>query len=56
MKPGNLIKGKYNFNRCGTVIDFVFNFLAELAGINEIYNDLIKFNNETNELKKRLIL
>ena len=35
-----------NFNRYGTIISFVSNFLAELTDSNEMYIMLNEFNNE----------
>ena len=49
------MSGNYNFNRHETVTNVVFNFLGEVVDINEIHNDLIKFENEMNELKKTII-
>ena len=41
----------YNFNRYGTMISFISNFLIEVTGIDEIYEILNKFNKEINKLK-----
>lgn len=51
-KPVDFMYRKYDFNRYGTVINFVFNILTELTYTNDMCNDLIKFNNEINELKE----
>ena len=51
MKPEDLVYGKHNFNRYGTIISFVSNFLTEVTDTDETYKMLNEFNNETNELK-----
>ena len=47
----DLICEKYNFNRYGTILSFISNFLTEVTKTDEMYEILSKFNNEINELK-----
>ena len=47
----DLICEKYNFNRYGTILSFISNFLTEVTNTDEMYEILSKFNNEINELK-----
>ena len=51
MNPEDLVYGKYNFNRCGTIKSFSSNFLTEVTHTDEMYKMLNQFNNEINELK-----
>ena len=51
MNPEDLVYGKYNFNRCGTMKSFSSNFLTEVTHTDEMYKMLNEFNNEINELK-----
>ena len=44
-----------NFNRYGTIISFVSNFLAELTDSNEMYIMLNEFNNEIIEWKSHYL-
>ena len=44
-----------NFNRYGTIISFVSNFLTELADSNEMYIMLNEFNNEIIEWKSHYL-
>ena len=45
MKPKDLVHGKHNFNRYGTVISFVSNFLIEVTDTDEMHKMLNEFNN-----------
>ena len=47
----DLICEKHNFNRYGTILSFISNFLTEVTNTDEMYEILSKFNNEINELK-----
>ena len=40
MKPEDLVYGKHNFSRYGTIISFVYNFLTEITDTDEIYKML----------------
>ena len=40
-----------HFNRYGTIISFISNFLKEVTNTDEMYKVLNEFNNEINELK-----
>ena len=51
MKSEYLIYGKHNFNRYGTIMSFVSNFLTKVTDTVEMYKMLNDFNNEINELK-----
>ena len=51
IKPEDLVYGKHNFNRYGTIIFFISNFLTEATNTNEMYKMLNEFNNEINELQ-----
>ena len=51
IKPEDLVYGKHNFNRYGTIISFISNFLTEATNTNEMYKMLNEFNNEINELQ-----
>ena len=44
-----------NFNRYGTIISFVSNFLTELTDSNEMYIMLNEFNNEIMEWKSHYL-
>ena len=44
-----------NFNRYGTIISFVSNFLTELTDSNEMYIMLNEFNNEIIEWKSHYL-
>ena len=44
-----------NFNRYGTIISFVSNFLTELTDSNEMYIMLNEFNNEIIEWKSHFL-
>ena len=46
LKPEDLVYGKHKFNRYGTVISFVSNFLAQVTNTDEMYKMLNEFNNE----------
>ena len=46
MKPEDLVFGKHNFNRYGTITSLIFNFLTEGIDTDEIYKMLNEFNNE----------
>ena len=51
MKPEDLIYGKHNFNRYGTVKSFVSNLFTEVTDSDEMYKMLNDFSKEINELK-----
>ena len=51
MNPENLVYRKYNFNRYGTIISFISNFLAEVTDTDKMHKMLNEFNNEINESK-----
>ena len=51
MKPEDLVYRKHNFNRYGTIISFISNFLAEVTETNETYKMLNQFKNEINKWK-----
>ena len=51
MKPEDLVYGKQNFNRYGTIISFISNFLTEVTDTDEMYKMLNEFKNEINEFK-----
>ena len=51
MNPEDLVYGKHNFNRYGTIISFTSYLLTEAADTDEMYKMLNEFNNQTNELK-----
>ena len=51
MKPEDVVYGKRNFDRYGTIKSLVFNFLTEVTDTYEMYKMLNEFNNEINELK-----
>ena len=40
-----------NFDRYGTIISFISNFLTEVTDTDEMYKMLNEFNNEINKLK-----
>ena len=42
-KPEDLVYGKHNFNRYGTVISFVSNFLTEVTDIDEMFKTFNEF-------------
>ena len=44
-----------NFNRYGTILSFVSNFLTELTDSNEMYIMLNEFNNEIIEWKSHYL-
>ena len=46
LKPEDLVYGKHKFNRYGTVISFVSNFLTQVTNTDEMYKMLNEFNNE----------
>ena len=45
-KPEDLVFGKHNFNRYGTITSLIFNFLTDGIDTDEIYKMLNGFNNE----------
>ena len=51
MKLEDLIYGKHNFNRYGTVKSFVSNLFTEVTDSDEMYKMLNDFSKEINELK-----
>ena len=51
MKPEDLIYGKHNFNRCGTVKSFVSNLFIEVTDSDEMCKMLNDFSKKINELK-----
>ena len=51
MNPENLVYRKHNFNRYGTIISFISNFLTELTDTDKMHKMLNEFKNEINELK-----
>ena len=51
MRPEDLVYGKHNFNRYGTIIPFISNFLTEVIDTDVMYSMLNEFNTEINELK-----
>ena len=51
MKPEDVVYGKRNFDRYGTIKSLIFNFLTEVTDTDEMYKMLNEFNNEINELK-----
>ena len=51
MNREDLVYGKHNFNRYGTVIFFIFNFLTEVTDTDEMHKMLNYFNNQINESK-----
>ena len=51
MKHDNLVYGKHGFNRYGTIIFFVSNFLPDVTDTDEMYKMLNEFDNEINKLK-----
>ena len=51
MKPEDLIYGKHNFNRYGTVKSFVSNLFTEVTDSDEMCKILNDFSKEINELK-----
>ena len=56
MKPEDLLHGKHNFNRYGSIIFFFFYFLTKVSDIDEMYKMLNKFNNNINELKSNYLV
>ena len=42
-KPEDLVYGKHNLNRYGTVISFVSNFLTEVTDIDEMFKTFNEF-------------
>ena len=51
MKPEDLIYGKHNFNRYGTVKSFVSNLFIEVTDSDEMCKMLNDFSKKINELK-----
>ena len=51
MKPEDLVYGKHNFNRYGTVISLISNFLTGVNDTDKMYKMLNEFSNEINELR-----
>ena len=51
MKLEDLIYGKHNFNRYGTVKSFVSNLFTEVTDSDEMYKMLNDFSKEINEWK-----
>ena len=51
MNPEDLIYGKHNFNRYGTVKSFVSNLFTEVTDSDEMYKMLNDFSKEINEWK-----
>ena len=49
-KPEDLVYGKHNFNRYGTVLSFASNFLTEVIDTDEMYKMLNESDNKINEL------
>ena len=49
MNPEDLIYGKHNFNRYGTVKSFVSNLFTEVTDSDEMYKMLNDFSKEINE-------
>ena len=52
----DLICEKYNFNRYGTILSFISNFLTEVTNTDEMYEIHNNFNNEINELKSEYLV
>ena len=51
VKSEDFINWKHEFNRYGTMMYFVHNFLGKFSSTEEMYNMLIEFNNTISELK-----
>ena len=52
----DVICEKHNFNRYGTMLSFISNFLTEVTNTDEMYEILNNFNNEINELKSEYLV
>ena len=53
MNPEGLVNGKHNFNRYGTIISFISNFLIEVIDADEM--DKMLFNSEMSLTVKSMI-
>ena len=53
MNPEGLVNGKHNFNRYGTIISFISNFLIEVIDADEM--DKMLFNSEMSLTVKLMI-
>ena len=52
----DVICEKHNFNRYGTMLSFISNFLTEVTNTDEMYEILNNFSNEINELKSEYLV
>ena len=52
----DVICEKHIFNRYGTILSFISNFLTEVTNTDEMYEIHNNFNNEINELKSEYLV